>query len=273
MGNEKIALLGCGFMARAIAAGLIEKKVLPGENIIAVNEHNPTAAESFARELKTSFGGAERVSEAQAAITCFKPQSFYEAMPAYARYLRPGALLISIMAGISIEDIEAELPENTAVIRAMPNLAISVGMGATGYAAGKNASAEHIALCDKIFSSLGIADRVEEKDISGVTALSGSGPAYFYYLAECMIKAAVESGMDEAAAKRLCRQTFIGTAEMWKNDTAEPQEMRRRITSKKGTTDAAVSKMEEKGFFEAVAEGMRACRGRSDEIGREMAKK
>jgi len=268
--SQKIALLGCGFMAKAIAKGLIEKNVLPGESIVAINDHNPASAEAFAAELGTACGPKEAVSGVDAAIICFKPQTFLEAMPVYAAYMRPGQLLISIMAGITMEDIHTQLPEGVAVIRAMPNLALAVGLSATGYAADEIATAEQIQLCEKIFGSLGIVNAVPESDIRGVTALSGSGPAYFYYLAECMIAAAVAEGMDEAAALALCKQTFVGTAELWKNEEASPAEMRRRITSAKGTTDAAIRSMTAGGLGELVARGMEACRSRSDEMAREM---
>ena len=273
MNKKKIAVLGCGFMAKAIVRGLIEKEVFPAENIIIINEHNPASAEALAATCGARAGRAEAIAGADAAIICFKPQSFTQAMPEYARHMRAGQLLISIMAGIAISDISAVLPEGVEVMRAMPNLALSVGMSATGYAAGAGVSDENRALCAEIFSSLGVADEVPEVDICGVTALSGSGPAYFYYLAECMIEAAVSAGMDRAAAQRLCKQTFVGTAELWKNDAAPPEEMRRRITSAKGTTDAAIKAMTAAGLPGAVAEGMQACRARSDEMGREMLNK
>lgn len=269
--SEKIALLGCGFMAKAIAKGLIEKNVIPAKNIIAINAHNPASAERFAAELGTSFGSAEAIAEADAAITCFKPQNYKTAMPEYAVHMHPGQLLISIMAGITSKDIKSLLPEGVAVIRTMPNLALAVGMSATGYSP-EGVSAEHRALCEKIFGSLGIISEVPESELPGVTAIAGSSPAYFYYLAECMIKAAVEAGMDEKAAQMLCKQAFIGTAELWKNDDAAPDEMRRRITSAKGTTDAAVRTMEAGGFGETVAKGMEACRERFLEMGVEMMK-
>ncbi len=269
--SEKIVLLGCGFMAKAIAKGLIEKNIIPAENIIAVNAHNPASAERFAAELGTSFGGAEAVAGADAAITCFKPQNYKTAMPEYAKYMHPGQLLISIMAGLKSADIKSLLPEGVAVIRTMPNMAIGVGLSATGYSP-EDATPEHRALCEKIFGSLGVVSEVPEDELPGVTAIAGSSPAYFYYLAECMIKAAVEAGMEEEAARRLCKQAFIGTAELWKNDDAPPDEMRRRITSARGTTDAAIRSMEAEGLENAVAKGMAACRARFLEMGEEMMK-
>ncbi len=268
---EKIALLGCGFMAGAIAKGLIENSVIPAENIIAINAHNPSSAENFAAKYGTSFGLAEAVAEADAVITCFKPQNYKTAMPEYARHMHPGQLLISIMAGLTTRDIKSLLPEGVDVIRTMPNMALAVGLSATGYSP-QGATPEHKALCEKIFGSLGIISEVPEEDLTGVTAIAGSSPAYFYYLAECMIKAAVEAGMDENAAKMLCKQAFIGTAELWKNDDAPPDEMRRRITSAKGTTDAAIRTMEAGSMANIVAEGMKACRERFVEMGIEMMK-
>ena len=269
--SERIALLGCGFMARAIAKGLIEKNVIPAENIIAINSHNPASAERFAAELGTGCGPAEAVTGADAAITCFKPQNFRTAMPEYAAHMRTGQLLISIMAGITSADIKSLLPDGVAVIRTMPNLALAVGLSATGCAF-EGASPEHRALCEKIFGSLGVITEVPESELPGVTAIAGSSPAYFYYLAESMIRAAVEAGMENSAAQALCKQAFIGAAELWKNDDAPPDEMRRRITSAKGTTDAAIRAMEVGGLGETVAEGMKACRDRFVEMGIEFMK-
>lgn len=269
--SEKIALLGCGFMAKAIARGLIEKNVIPAENIIAINAHNPASAERFAAEMGTSFGAAGAIAGVDAAITCFKPQNYKTAMPEYAVHMHPGQLLISIMAGITAADIKSLLPDGVGVIRTMPNMALAVGLSATGYSP-EDASGEHRALCEKIFAPLGIVSEVPEDALPGVTAIAGSSPAYFYYLAECMIKAATEAGMNEDAAAMLCKQAFIGTAELWKNDDASPAEMRRRITSARGTTDAALKAMEADGFERAVADGMSACRARFEEMGREMMK-
>lgn len=269
--SEKIALLGCGFMAKAIARGLIEKNIIPAENIIAINAHNPASAEKFAAELGTGFGPAGAISGVDAAITCFKPQNYKTAMPEYAAYMHPGQLLISIMAGLTSDDIRSLLPEGVGVIRTMPNMALAVGLSATGYSP-EGALPEHRVLCEKIFGSLGTLSEVPEAELPGVTAIAGSSPAYFYYLAESMIKAAVEAGMDEGAAAMLCKQAFIGTAELWKNDDAPPSEMRRRITSARGTTDAAIRTMEAEGLGGTVAGAMKACRDRFVEMGIEMMK-
>lgn len=269
--NSKIVLLGCGFMAHAIACGLIQKSVVPPENITVINAHNPAAAVQFASELGCNSASANAVGHADAVIICFKPQAFKSAMPEYACYMQPGQLLISIMAGIGSADIYPFLPAGVDLILAMPNLALSVGLSATGITP-CSASPTHLSLCNKIFSSLGTVNLLNEDELPCVTAIAGSSPAYFYYLAESMIHAAVSAGMEESIALDLCKQAFIGTAELWKKDTAAPEEMRRRITSAKGTTDAAIRAMSTSGFAEAVEAGMNACRSRFAEMGSEMMK-
>jgi pyrroline-5-carboxylate reductase len=269
--NKKIALLGCGFMARAIASGLIKNGVVEAGNITAINSHNPDSAKRFAAELRTLSGGAESVSGADVVIIAFKPQSFGAAMPVYAAHIAPRTLVVSIMAGIRISDIEAALPAGTPVIRAMPNLALSVQLGAVGYACGKSAGSAESSLFAELFSALGVVRELGEDGISGVTAVSGSGGAYFYYLAECMEAAAVEAGMERKTAEALVKQTFIGFAELWARENQPASEMRRRITSAKGTTDAAIRKMQELDFSGIVSKAMEACRARSDELAEEMS--
>lgn len=266
----KLAILGSGYMAKAIAGGLCQKKVLPKESILMINPVDEASALEFSKSQGILFGKKEDLFSADVMIAAFKPQNLKEAMAMYAPYFHQGQLFISIMAGIEIDTIEALLPCKMAVIRTMPNLALSVSKSATAYALGNFASQEDGKICEKLFGALGVVKQAREEDISIVTALSGSGPAYFYLLAEAMTKAAVNLGLAEDTAKALCKQAFLGTALLWERDDAPAEEMRRRITSKKGTTEAAVLAMEREGFSLAAAAGVIAAKERSDELAREM---
>jgi len=269
----RIAILGSGYMAKAIAGGLLQSKSIEppivSDDIIMINPVDPDGAKTFCKETGALFGEPADVSKASAVIACFKPQNLNEAMPVYAPYLNEDQVFFSILAGVEIAALEKFLP-NTPVVRLMPNLALSVGKSAAAYALGSKATDAHGELCEMLFGALGLVRRVEESLIAVVTALSGSGPAYIYYLAEAMTDAAVALGMERETAEQLCKQTFLGTAALWANDNAKPIEMRKRITSKKGTTEAALAAMEAGKLPEAVAAGMAAAKRRSDELAAEM---
>ena len=269
MTSYTLALVGHGFMATAILKGILDGGVIPPEKILAVNAHNPAGAAAFAEKWGVRTGGAEALSEAEAVLLAFKPQQFTAAMPVYGPHIGAGRLVISILAGVELRDLAAALPAGVAVLRAMPNLGLSVGLGATGYTPGPGVTPEQEALAARIFSAAGVAKKVTEEGLSAVTALSGSGPAYFFYLAEAMIAAAVKAGMDRESAEALCKQTMRGAAALWGAEEVPPETLRARVTSKKGTTDAAIRTMEREGLPAAVAAGMEACMARGKEMRKE----
>lgn len=271
--DKKLAILGSGFMAKAIAGGLVKSGAVSEDNIIIINSYDAENAKKYADSMSMKYGTEKDLPCADIVICAFKPQNLAEAKIMYAPYWNQNQLVISIMAGIEIEMLEDMVPKGTKVIRTMPNLALGVEKSATAYSLGTNADNADGALCEEIFGVLGIVEKTEEKNISTVTGLSGSGPAYFYYLAECMIESAVEQGLERSVAETLCKQTFLGTAKLWENDDASPDEMRRRITSAKGTTDAAIRTMQACGLAEAVNKGCRAAADRSNELAKEMKNK
>lgn len=268
--NKKIALLGNGFMATAIVTGLLNKKVAEKQNLFFVNGKYPEAAISSAKQLGINYGEPEALQNVDIIILAFKPQDFSQAVSMYRPYINKGTLIISIMAGIEIETIQAAFSEEIAVIRVMPNLALAAAKSASAYALGQYVNENDLSLFEEIFSSLGIIKRVDEPLLSQVTALSGSGPAYFYFLAECMIEAAVSAGLDKNTAFELCRQTMLGTAALWEKEETLPLEMRQRITSEKGTTDTAIKSMQKHDLYKAVDFAMNAAANRADEIAREL---
>ena len=267
----RIAILGSGYMAKAIVKGLLQSHVynIGPDDILMINPVDPDGAKEFCKETGIFFGEPEELSKAFAVIACFKPQNLNEAMPVYSPYLSGNQVFLSILAGVEIATLEKFLPA-TPVVRLMPNLALSAGKSATAFALGSKANAAHAELCETLFGALGQVRQVEEPMISVVTALSGSGPAYFYYLAEAMTDAAVALGMERETAEALCKQTFLGTAALWAEDNAPPSEMRKRITSKKGTTEAALTAMAEGKLPEVILSGMAAAKRRSDELAEEM---
>ena len=262
---SKIAFIGSGSMARAIIAGLVRTGT-PGEDILVVNPNNPKSCGEVREKYGTVTAPAEAVAEADTVVIAVKPQSFPAAYPAYAPYVRPGALVVSIMAGIPTAAVEAAFP-GARVVRVMPNLALAVGYGAAGVAPGATACDRDVQDVIAIFSPGGAAVAVTEAQIDDVAALSGSGAAYIYYMVENLRDAAIEAGIAPDTAAMLAKQTLLGAAKQLELEDEPPEELRRRITSKKGTTEAAISALDEHGFPEAV----RACYNANKRRSRELA--
>ena len=262
---SKIAFIGSGSMARAIIAGLVRTGT-PGEDILVVNPNNPKSCGEVREKYGTVTAPAEAVAEAGTVVIAVKPQSFPAAYPAYAPYVRPGALVVSIMAGIPTAAVGAAFP-GTRVVRVMPNLALAVGYGAAGVAPGATACDRDVQDVIAIFSPGGAAVAVTEAQIDDVAALSGSGAAYIYYMVENLRDAAIEAGIAPDTAAMLAKQTLLGAAKQLELEDEPPEELRRRITSKKGTTEAAINALDEHGFPEAV----RACYNANKRRSRELA--
>lgn len=262
----KTAFIGSGSMARAIIGGLVRHGV-PGGDILVVNPRNPKST----GEVQAMYGAVpsapEAIREADTVVVAVKPQSFPEAAPVYRDFIAPGTLVVTIMAGIGTETVEAAFPQ-ARVVRVMPNIAMSVGCGASGVAPGRTATDADVEKVVGIFACGGVAVRIDESEIDDVAALSGSGAAYVYLLIEALRDAAIEDGMAPEKAAMLARQTLIGAARQLEAEDVPPEELRRRITSKKGTTEAAIKAMCELGLPEAVKAGFRANKRRSKELAR-----
>ena len=261
---SKIAFIGSGSMARAIISGLVRTGT-PGGDILVVNPNNPTSCGQVQALYGAVPSPAEAVAEAETVVVAVKPQSFPAAYPAYAPYVKPGTLVVSIMAGIPTATVEAAFP-GARVVRVMPNLALAVGSGASGVSPGKSASEDDVRRVIDIFSAGGVAVEVTEAQIDDVAAISGSGAAYIYYMVENLRDAAIEAGIAPETAGELAKQTLIGAAKQLELENEPPEELRRRITSKKGTTEAAINALDEHGFPEAVRACYNANKRRSREL-------
>ncbi|MEA5026521.1 MAG: pyrroline-5-carboxylate reductase [Erysipelotrichaceae bacterium] len=271
LSNDKIALIGSGTMAQAIIKGLVQNGY-DTRNILVINPHNPQSVAALQDTYHVIPAVPQALSAVQIIIIAVKPQSFMEVVSSYQPLINQEALLISIMAGIPLQMIEKAFEYNR-VIRVMPNIALAVNLGASGYALGRFATESDAEKVQSIFSVSGIAVRVPEEQINDITALSGSGAAYICYLLEAMQDAAEKNGMDSMNAELLVRQTFLGLAKMLESADVTPSALRAKITSRKGTTDAAIRKMEELGFFSIIKSGYEANKERAEEITLELIKK
>lgn len=262
--NEtKAVFLGDGFMASAIIDGMVQSGAFPVENIY-VKGVIPEKTAALAEKYGIKTAKEADVCTADILVLAFKPQSLPEASETYAPLIKEGTTVISILAGITISSLEKLFP-GTRVVRVMPNLALSVGAGASGYSLGTLADESDGEAAEAIFGGAGITARVEEDKLGDITALSGSGPAYFCLMAEELIRIAEENGLEPDTARNFAVQTLLGAAKLCAVDN-DPAGVRARITSPGGTTNAAVCAMQEAGFGDIIKKGYDACKKRGEEL-------
>ena len=265
--DKKVLIIGSGNMARSLALGLKGKS-----DVTIIDPVSKGTAGEFANANGFKLGAPDDILTGDVVILAFKPQNLPAASEMYGTYFTKNQLVISILAGIQISMLEKFTGDGVRVIRTMPNLALMVSKSATAYALGSYATESDGTLCEEIFSMLGVVKKVNESDIDTVTALSGSGPAYIYLLAECMENAAIKLGLPKDVAKTFTKQTFSGAVKLWDNEEESATELRKRITSAKGTTEAAVNTMLEEKIEEVILDGVTAAQKRSIELAKEMLK-
>jgi pyrroline-5-carboxylate reductase len=203
-------------------------------------------------------------------VLAVKPQVMAVVLKDIGSELAPATLVVSIAAGITTQCLQQQLPAGLRVVRVMPNMPALAGAGVSVYCLGSWASEEDAQLVAALFQSVGVVVRLDEKHLDAVTALSGSGPAYVFFLAECMLQAGVEMGLDHATAKTLTLGTIRGATRLLEETGQEPEELRRRVTSKGGTTAAALEVLEEGHVKEMFVKAIRAAQKRSRELSKGM---
>lgn len=266
---NKISFVGAGSMAEAVIAGIVNKQFLDREQIYVINKENQERLD----ELKAKYGvitSTDRkavIEGADIIVIATKPYDVNEALMSIRPYVDETQLIISVVAGISTEQILRSLQKKNAVIRTMPNTSATIGYSATAICKGKYATDEHLAQAKKLFEAIGSVSVVEEEQMHIVTAISGSGPAYIYYLVEAMLEAAQGEGLDEKTAKQLITQTVIGAGNMLRERTEPVTVLRENVTSPNGTTAAGIRTLREYRFQEAVKACVKSAKKRSIELG------
>lgn len=267
----RIAFIGGGNMARSLIGGLIEKGCKPGR--IAVSEPNATQRAELSRRtpVRLSADGPGAVENAGVVVFAVKPQVLKTAAAEVAAAVqRQKPLVISIAAGITTADLDRWLGGGTALVRVMPNTPALLGAGAAGLYATPRVDARQRALAEELLRAVGIALWIpDEALMDSVTALSGSGPAYFFLLMECMEAAALELGLPADTARALTLQTALGAARMAQESGQAPAELRRQVTSPHGTTAAALEVFDNGKFGALVAKALTAARDRGREMSRQ----
>jgi len=265
----ELGIIGAGNMAEAITRGVVRAGLFQPTQIIAADV-SPARRELFANEIKVLAVESNEVAarESRVLLLSVKPQQMAQALAGIGAVLDPGALVISIAAGIPTAFIERHLGGGRAwrVVRTMPNTPMLVGEGMTAVARGSNATEADLAAAKRIFESAGAVVEVDEDKLDAVTALSGSGPAYVFYLAEHMIAAGVEMGFSPEQARLLATTTVLGAAKMLATSPDTPKELRGKVTSPGGTTQAAITHLEAARFGPALVQAIRAAERRSREL-------
>jgi pyrroline-5-carboxylate reductase len=269
---SKIVFIGAGSMAEAMISGLIEKKMYSGKEIIVTNRSNDERLQELSRHygVTTSRDYKKILKKASVVVLAFKPKDVVESLSLLKEDLSSDHLVISVIAGVSTDSITNLLGFEGPVIRAMPNTSASIGQSATAITSGNWTNDKHEQLARALFEAIGKVITVDEEAMHLVTGLSGSGPAYFYYMIEAMQDAAVQEGMTEETARELIFQTFVGAAGMVKASNKTPRQLRKEITSPNGTTEAGIKMLQQEQFKESISSCIKTAKNRSEEMGKDI---
>lgn len=267
MSHPRIGMIGAGMMGEAMIGGLLASGI-PASHITA-SEPRPDRREAMHQQYGIQMvpSNREAVATADVVVFAIKPQLVGVVFPELKGHIPPQALVISIMAGITIATLQSGLG-HVAVVRAMPNTPAMIGAGISGWTAVPEVTTAQRDIAQQILSSFGVAVRVDDEHyINHVTAVSGSGPGYVFLMLEAMIDAGVSVGLPRPLAKQLAEQTLLGSMQYALASGKHPAELRNDVTSPAGTTAAGLNAMEEAGLRTAITKGVRAAFERSVELG------
>jgi pyrroline-5-carboxylate reductase len=266
----EIAVIGSGNAAEGIVHGVLRQSILLDDRIIATDP-SETRRDVFAKRFGIAVTDDNRraVENSYIVLLAVKPQVFREVIQGFADLIRTDHLIVSIMAGVSTATIEAQIPQVPArVVRVMPNLAMHVGAGMAGVYPGRHAQEVDLLRAQRIFEAGGKTLVLgEESLMDAVTAVSGTGPAYFYYFVEAVVAAGEAAGLSHQEAMLLTTQACFGAARMMLESKDPPSILRQKVTSPGGTTQAALDSMRTNSVFEGIQQAVLAACNRSRELG------
>ena len=270
--GKKILFIGAGSMAEAILRGLVEQSVANPKRIAISNRSNKDKLQLLEDQYGVStLQDPEQINLCAAAsdiiVLAMKPIDAPKAILAYRNIFHEKQLLISVIAGLSIQVIHDLLGNNQIPIaRTMPNTSSSIGLGMTGISFSSNTQVDHRSLTLEMFQSIGQVLQTEEDQLHILTGISGSGPAYIYYMMEALISGGIKGGLSQEDALNLTVSTVLGAASMVQQTGIDPAILRKKVTSPNGTTQAALEKLDSYQFPEAVENAVLRCAERSGEI-------
>ncbi len=263
--SGRTAVFGAGVMGEALLSGLLRSGIRPEDLVITERR------DDRAKELQDRYGVEvlDNVAAAEVADTLVlvvKPQDMAALIAEIKPAMRPGALLVSLAAGITTDFLEEQLPQGTPVVRVMPNTPALVDEGMAAISGGRHCDEAHLAEAESLLRAVGRVVRVPEKHQDAVTAISGSGPAYIFYVVEAMIEAGVLLGLPRSTSNELVVQTLVGAAKMLQETGEHPTVLRENVTSPAGTTVAALRQLDDHKVRAAFLSAMEAARDRSREL-------
>jgi pyrroline-5-carboxylate reductase len=265
--GRRIAIIGCGKIGESLLSGLLTSGWrAPGE-IVVTSRREERAAELRDRYgVHATLSNEEAVADAGVVVLAVKPQDFEVLLGEIGPLLSDEQTVLSVAAAVPTSAIEQRVAEGVPVVRAMPNAPATVHEGIAGICAGAHADDEHLAAAEDVLSHLGRVVRVPERYMDAVTAVSGSGPAYFALLSEAMIEAGILLGLSREISTQLVVQTMLGTAVLLRDEQMHPVELREAVTSPGGTTICAIRELEQAGVRAAFLNAIQAAMERSREL-------
>lgn len=261
----QVGLIGVGVMGEALISGLVSARFPKGQIVFSEKRSDR------AREISAKYGAravdlGELVEESDVILLVVKPQDLGELITSISPNLKKGALLVSFAAGKTINFISEKVSADIAVIRVMPNTATLIGLGMAAMSVGSNVSVEQSKFVSDFLATCGKVISIDESLQDAVTAVSGSGPAYFFAFVEEMIKSGISLGLSSEEATTLAIQTIIGSAAMLEQSGKSPTILRENVTSPNGTTAAALKVFSDSNLGEIINKAMTAARDRSQEL-------
>lgn len=266
---KKLTFIGAGSMAEALLSGMIKKELIEKQQIWVTNRSNEQKLTEMRNQygVNISYDQKELLEYADIVILAMKPKDVVSAFDQIKPYLTENMMIVSLLAGVSIDSISSLAKKQVPIVRAMPNTSAAIGLSATAIAINNQVTEEQLEIIKNMFDTVGLTTFVEEKQIDAVTGLSGSGPAYIYYIVEAMEKSAVEIGLDSEMAKELIVQTLIGAAQMVSTSNKAPEQLRKEVTSPGGTTEAGINTLESYGVQEAFFNCIKEAAMQSKRLG------
>lgn len=265
--NKRIGIIGCGNMGQALIKGVLESKLvakgdLTGYDVIA--ERSGYVKETFV--IRVADSNPDLIARSEVIILAVKPQQLDGLLVEVSRAFGPTQLLISVVAGITTRHIEGLIKAKVPLVRAMPNTPALIGAGISAIAPGSHCKPNDKEVARSIFQAVGEVVEVEEELMDVVTAISGSGPAYFFYLIESLVKCGMRHGLSEEVARKLANQTALGSARMVVQTQEGPEVLREKVTSRGGTTEAAFGVFDRAKLDKIYSEAVDAAVKRSREL-------
>lgn len=267
LNDKKIVFIGAGNMAEAMIKGILEARLINKKHIIATDIKKERLEYIYKQTgIVTFLDNQKAQRSADIIVLSVKPQVVKQVLSEIGENLLPRQLIISIAAGVTTSYIEKYINKNIPLIRAMPNISVLIRQGVSAICRGKYARLSHEQMAERILGSVGKVIKCQEEVMDAVTALSGSGPAYLFYILEILIEAGKEMGLSEEVSQTLSKQTVLGAIELVNKRKIKPAELRKRVTSPGGTTEQALEYLKEKHFAGILIGAIKRAKKRAEEL-------